>query len=412
MIRTTIAAMIAGNLSPSPRSATRRGRMLRLLLPNLALLGACGGSDVAGPSSPAQVAVATVIVSPPTATLPPNTTAQLTASVRDASGNTLAGRTVAWNSSNSAVATVDASGSVTSISAGTATVSATSEGRSGSATITVQPSVASVTIAGAANTKVGDSYTYTATARLGDGAVVTRAATWSLRDPSQGSMSPNGVLVPVQIGNIDIQVTIDGVVWTAHTTAYDWRDLSSGGTLIIALDAESPITNRFGISSTPSLVFSCAPSGYFFVWVSAASFVTKNGLVAYGLDGGQITSQTWDELSPSYNSLWYPGGNTKSRTFASVVASARTFAFAFTEFNGTAKAMMFRVTGLSAKLAPLIAACPSNSLDIMSLPESQQDIVRASTGAGFGAALSDDSALRARIGSQPSALPSLFPRMP
>jgi acid phosphatase len=49
----------------------------------------------------------------------------------------LAGRTVTWASSNTTVATVSASGLVTGQVAGTATITATSEGQSGTAAITV-----------------------------------------------------------------------------------------------------------------------------------------------------------------------------------------------------------------------------------------------------------------------------------
>ena len=64
----------------------------------------------------------------------------------DASGNTLTGRTVAWSTSDAAVASVNTSGSVTGESIGEATITATSEGQSGSATITVLTDVASVVV--------------------------------------------------------------------------------------------------------------------------------------------------------------------------------------------------------------------------------------------------------------------------
>src|SRR6185295_5173970 len=47
------------------------------------------------------------------------------------------GRMVTWASSNSAVATVDANGLVSGVTASSATITATSEGKSGSAAITV-----------------------------------------------------------------------------------------------------------------------------------------------------------------------------------------------------------------------------------------------------------------------------------
>ena len=69
-------------------------------------------------------------------------TATLSATVRSAVGNPLAGQTVTWGSDNTAVATVDASGQVTAVAPGTATITATAGARSGQATIAVCPSLA------------------------------------------------------------------------------------------------------------------------------------------------------------------------------------------------------------------------------------------------------------------------------
>jgi uncharacterized protein YjdB len=63
---------------------------------------------------------------------------QAAAVLVDAGGNALSGRVVTWSSSNTAVATVLATGGrITAVGLGTSTITATSEGLSGSATITV-----------------------------------------------------------------------------------------------------------------------------------------------------------------------------------------------------------------------------------------------------------------------------------
>ncbi|MDH3456358.1 MAG: Ig-like domain-containing protein [Gemmatimonadota bacterium] len=64
-------------------------------------------------------------------------TDQLTPTVRDQNGNTMSGVTPTWTSSNNAVATVSASGSVTAVANGTAMVTATAGSASASATVTV-----------------------------------------------------------------------------------------------------------------------------------------------------------------------------------------------------------------------------------------------------------------------------------
>jgi len=82
--------------------------------------------------------VASVAVTPDRASLAPNANVQLTATPKDASGNNLSGRSVTWASSSDAVATVSQAGLVTAVAAGSATITATSEGKSGTATITVK----------------------------------------------------------------------------------------------------------------------------------------------------------------------------------------------------------------------------------------------------------------------------------
>ncbi len=93
------------------------------------------------------VPVALVTVSPASVTVLVGQTVQLTATPKDAGGNPLAGRSVAWSSGNATVATVSGSGLVTARAAGSTTITATSEGQSGTASLTVSVvPVASVTV--------------------------------------------------------------------------------------------------------------------------------------------------------------------------------------------------------------------------------------------------------------------------
>src|SRR3989441_5290587 len=106
--------------------------------------GACGSYLLIASNSPgwrsdtasiaiACQAVASVDVTPTTLALQVGQTAQLAATPKDANGSSLNGRTVTWTSSNQAVATVNASGLVSAVGAGAATIAATGEGKSGAA---------------------------------------------------------------------------------------------------------------------------------------------------------------------------------------------------------------------------------------------------------------------------------------
>ena len=85
--------------------------------------------------SPAPVA--SVTVTPSTATVEAGETTAFTATVKDGNNQTLTGRTVTWATSDATKATVNGSGVVTGVAVGTATISATSEGRVGTATVNV-----------------------------------------------------------------------------------------------------------------------------------------------------------------------------------------------------------------------------------------------------------------------------------
>ncbi|MDB4947524.1 MAG: Peptidase hyicolysin [Gemmatimonadetes bacterium] len=82
-----------------------------------------------------------VDVTPPTPYLLAGNAAALTAAVHDVVGRTLPD-TVTWGTTNSAVATVDSAGNVTSVGPGTVQITATAGGRSGVTSISVCPNLA------------------------------------------------------------------------------------------------------------------------------------------------------------------------------------------------------------------------------------------------------------------------------
>ncbi|PYO89601.1 MAG: hypothetical protein DMD58_08905 [Gemmatimonadetes bacterium] len=87
--------------------------------------------------------VKVVKVSPGTAHIRLGGQAQLSAVTETAENTPLSGRVVIWSSSNASVATVNDSGLVTAVAAGSATITATSDGNSGTSAITVETGRAS-----------------------------------------------------------------------------------------------------------------------------------------------------------------------------------------------------------------------------------------------------------------------------
>jgi galactose oxidase-like protein/invasin-like protein/Big-like domain-containing protein len=81
--------------------------------------------------------VASVEVLPASAGIVVGGTVQLTATPKDAGGQALTGRVISWQTNAPQFATVSNAGLVTGVAAGPATVTATSEGKSGTSSITV-----------------------------------------------------------------------------------------------------------------------------------------------------------------------------------------------------------------------------------------------------------------------------------
>ena len=112
-----------------------------IALSTLFFLGSCGGegTPTTPPSTPTPTPVAT------SNTLSATTlsfaslgqTQPLSATVKDQNGATMSGATVTWTSSNNGVATVSASGVVTSVADGSAPIRATSGSATATASVTV-----------------------------------------------------------------------------------------------------------------------------------------------------------------------------------------------------------------------------------------------------------------------------------
>lgn len=136
-----------------------------------------------------------------------------------------------------AVASVSSSGLVTAIAAGTATVTATSEGKSGSATITVLRPVGSVTLDRATATLVpAQTLQLAATPKADNGDSLTgRTLAWSSSTVAVATVNATGLVTAVTPGSSTITVTAEGKSATAAIT------VTSGG--LVVANAPTTISN-------------------------------------------------------------------------------------------------------------------------------------------------------------------------
>jgi hypothetical protein len=176
--------------------------------------GGDGGTDLPVP------AVATVTVTPPSSTVAPDGTVQLQAVVQDADGATLADREITWSSSDNAVATVSSDGLVTGVSGGSATITATSEGKSGTAGVLVQIPVASVIVnPNAATLTLSGTVSLTAVTLDATGnELIDREVSWSSSNPGVASVSETGLVTGLADGTSTISATAEGRTGTAVIT--------------------------------------------------------------------------------------------------------------------------------------------------------------------------------------------------
>jgi len=195
---------------------------------------ACGSFKVAGTSHPGQKSdtgnvtvtctqpsIASVVVSPASASVPVGQTLQLTGTPEDANGNPLPGRTISWSSGNSAVATVNGNGLVTGVAAGATTITATSEGTSGTAAVTVTSvPVASVTVSPATvSLQPGQTQQLTATPKdAGGNALSGRMVTWASGSTAVATVSGSGLVSGVAAGSATITATSEGKSGSASVT--------------------------------------------------------------------------------------------------------------------------------------------------------------------------------------------------
>jgi hypothetical protein len=285
-------------------------------------------------------------------------------------------------------------------------------GGSDSTTPTPPAPVTSVTLNGATRVKVGDTYTYTVTARLSDGTIVQRPVNWGILVSGTATVTQAGVVVPLQRGNISLVATIDGVAWVTVLSGYDWVTFSNATATGAGLDADVAITNVLGTAEYPILVAGCV-SGSFVVGVGFTGIVTSSGAVSYHGDNGTVISEIWLESPPDYHTLSYPGAtNLSRRSFASTLAPNHQFTFAFVELQNGAHVTAWRLTGMSAAIAASLAACPSN-LTMMVTPPAPADAARQLLDALRPSAASPQQAqrqaVRAATGPKGTGFPTVEP---
>jgi uncharacterized protein YjdB len=227
--------------------------------------------------------VATVVVRPDRVDAVVGSRTQLTATALDASQATLVGRGFVWTSSNANVATVDATGVVSGVGPGSATITATSEGKSATSTFVItQGAVASVAVTPSPITMVaGQTTQLAASAKSASGGIVAgNTVVWSSSSTAVASVSSQGVVTAVGAGTTTITATVDGVSGSASVTVSNVPvgsvSVSPQGPTIATLSSAQltvKVTDQNGADVTNRIV----------------SWTTSNALIATVSSTGVVT---------------------------------------------------------------------------------------------------------------------------
>lgn len=236
----------------------------------------------------AAIPIANVIVTPAVNDLFVGQTTQLTAEARDASGAPLTDRVIVWATSRPQVATVTSEGLVTAISSGTATITASSEGRSATAAVNVSPRpVSSVVLSpGQATMAAGQSLQLTVSLTDVNGQVLTgRQVAFATSNVQVATVSATGLVTGVAPGSVTITATSEGSTGTAAITVTPEPvasvDISpASGSVVVG--------STLQLYATPRSVAGQPLSGRSVTWSSGApglASVSATGLVT-GLTTG------------------------------------------------------------------------------------------------------------------------------
>ncbi|WP_220682504.1 NosD domain-containing protein [Methanofollis formosanus] len=165
----------------------------------------------------------TITLDPATTSLTVGDGRQFTATAYDQYGEEIAGTEFTWTSSDTAVATVNATGYVEALTAGTATITAASGEVGGTAEVTVSLAPAELTtitlIPATAGMTAGDGQQFTATAYDQYGEEIAETAfTWTSSDTAVATVNATGYVEAVAAGTATITATSGEVSGTAEVT--------------------------------------------------------------------------------------------------------------------------------------------------------------------------------------------------
>lgn len=184
----------------------------------LATLAACSGSGEGTNPTPQPAGIASIAVTTPMDTLATGDSVVATATAYAADGSVVSTPALAWATSDTTIARVDASGRIKSLASGSFSVTATTTGSGravvGTKQLDAKPMITTVSLSRAAGTDtitIDDTLRITAVARDGLGTVVPGATlVWSVSDAAAASIDASGLLHARSMAPVTVTATVTG----------------------------------------------------------------------------------------------------------------------------------------------------------------------------------------------------------
>jgi uncharacterized protein YjdB len=268
-------------------------------------VGGSGGSGGGGGGGNAGANLTAIAVTPVNPSVPVNTVQQLTAtgSYTDGSSADLTSL-VTWTSSAVSKANVDASGVVTGVAAGSASITATLNSVSGSTTVTVTaPSITAISVSPDGLTlPLNVTQQFVATASYSDGSSqdLVTGVTWSSSATSVATIDNNGLASLLTAGTVTITAQVGSLTDTATITVVGAHLTSiaispATPTMAAGTEQQFTATGSFDDGSTqvlPTVQWTSTSSNILAVSSSGLGTAVAAGNSTLSATSGSITGTT------------------------------------------------------------------------------------------------------------------------
>ena len=273
-------------------------RQISLLLVSAIVLTACGGggggdgAGTAGPSTPDPVTLVSISVSPAAASVAPGAVKQFTATGVYSDGTSQALVGVTWSSSNTVVATVNATGLAAGVAAGSANITAAFGGKSASASLVVTAAtLQSITVTpGSTSIAAGLVQQYAVTGVYSDGtSQALTGVTWSSSNTAVATVNATGLATGLTSGSANITAAFGGKSASASltVTAATLQSITvtpASASIALGLTKQYVATGLFSDgTSQPLTGVSWSSSN------SAVAYINPTGVATAGVNSGTTT---------------------------------------------------------------------------------------------------------------------------